>query len=319
MKESDYMGESFFAALRVVCTMVILMAIGWVCRIMGVIDRPAMKAYDRVIFKVFMPVLLFKNIYDMDFSQGFAYREMMFTGICMLVNFVFCLKLPRYLTNDPRKSSVIGQAVVRGNYILFGVAVSEALYGEGNIGAVVMLGVLVVPAINVFSAIILESGLSGRSSPGKLIMAVLKNPMIVGAIFAFIFKAFTIPLPSPVHSVVRSVANSTVTISFISLGVGLDMADAVADRRLLLWGIFLRMVVVPVVFMPLAIVSGFRDQSLCAILVAFAAPSAVASYPMAVAMGADGQLAGQLVCMTTLISILTMFLWTLFLRSMGLM
>ena len=312
-------GDSFFAALRVVCPMMILMVIGWLCRVKGVISRPAMKEYDRVIFKIFMPLLLFKNIYEMDFSGGFAQKEMMFAAVCMLMNFVFCLKFPALLTDDPKKSSVIGQAVVRGNYIIFGVTVSEALYGEGNIGMVVMMGVLVVPVINIFSAIILEAGRSGKASIGKLLIAVLKNPMIIGAIFAFIFKGFNIPIPLPVWSVIRSIANATTTVSFISLGVGLDMADSFGDRRLLYWGIFLRMAVLPLVFMPFAILAGFRGQSLCAMMVIFAAPSAVASYPMAVAMGADGKLAGQLVCTTTILSVLTIFLWTFGLKSLGMM
>ena len=143
--------------------------------------------------------------------------------------------------------------------------------------------------------------------------------MIIGAILAFIFKGFHIAIPAPVWSVVRSVANSTTTVSFISLGVGLDMAEARADKGLLLWGIFLRMVVVPLIFMPLSILTGFRDQSLCAMMVLFAAPAAVSSYPMAVAMGADGQLAGQLVCATTVLSVLTIFLWTLLLKGLGMM
>ncbi len=313
------MAESFIAALKVVCPMMILMIIGWLCRTQGIIDRPAMKEYDRVIFKVFMPLLLFKNIYDMDFSQGFAHKEMIFAAVCMLINFVFCLKFPPVLTNDPRKSSVIGQAVVRGNYVIFGVVVSEALYGEGNIGMVIMMGVLVVPLINVFSAIILEAGRAGKSSPAKLFIAVLKNPMIIGAIFAFIFKGFNIPIPAPIWSVIRSIANSTTTVSFLSLGVGLDMAGNISDHKLLLWGVILRMLIVPGVFMPLAVLCGFRGQSLCAMMVIFAAPSAVASYPMAVAMGADGQLAGQLVCTTTVLSVITIFLWTFAFKSLGLM
>ncbi|MBQ9629058.1 MAG: AEC family transporter, partial [Synergistaceae bacterium] len=114
-------------------------------------------------------------------------------------------------------------------------------------------------------------------------------------------------------------ANSTTTVSFLSLGVGLDMAGNVSDRKLLLWGVILRMIIVPGVFMPLAVLCGFRGQSLCAMMVIFAAPSAVASYPMAVAMGADGQLAGQLVCTTTILSVLTIFLWTFAFKSLGLM
>ena len=208
---------------------------------------------------------------------------------------------------------------MRGNYILFGVAVSEALYGEGNIGAVIMLSVLVIPTINIFSAVILELNRSGQAKFGKLCLAILKNPMIVGAILAFVFKFFALRIPAPVWSVVRNIANSTTTISFLSLGVGLDMAEALSDKRLLLWGVFLRMIVVPLIFMPLSVLMGFRGASLCAMMIVFAAPSAVASYPMAVAMGADGQLAGQLVCVTTVLSVFTIFLWTFGLHSLGFM
>ena len=313
------MGESFIAALTVVCPMMILMIIGWLCRTKGVITRPAMKEYDRLIFRIFMPLLLFKNIYEINFSGGVAVKEMVFTAVCLLILFALCLDCPRYLTKDPRKYSVIGQAIVRGNYVIFGVVVSEAIYGEGNIGMVIMMSIIVVPMVNVFSAILLEAGRSGKSSPAKLFLAVLKNPMIIGAICAFIVKGFGIKIPAVLWSVIRSIANSTTTISFISLGVGLDMADAIADRRLLAWGVILRMIILPGIALPLAVISGFRGQSLCAMMVTFAAPSAVASYPMAVAMGADGQLAGQLVCATTIISVITIFLWTFAFKSLGLM
>jgi len=312
------MSESFFAALRVVIPMIILMALGYLSRVDNLITRPSMKEFDKIIFRFFMPVLLFKNIYEMDFSQGFLIKEMFFTGISLIIIFIFCIYFPRLLTSDGNKSSVIGQAVGRGNYILYGVAVSEALYGEGNVGAVVMLGVLVIPLINIFAAVILELNRSGQAKLGKLFIAVLKNPMIIGAILAFIFKFFALSIPAPVWSAIRSVANSTTTVSFISLGVGLEMARG-GDVKLLAWGIFLRMIVVPLIFMPVSILMGFRDQSLCALMIVFAAPSAVASYPMAVAMGADGKLAGQLVCTTTLISVFTIFLWTLLLKTLGLM
>ena len=313
------MTESFYAALRVVVPMIILMAIGAFVRVKGIITRPAMKEYDRLIFWIFMPTLLFKNIYDMDFSQGFAVKEMLFVAVCLVVLFVLAYFIPRIFVKDGNKSVVIAQAVGRGNYILFGVVVAEALFGEGHAGMVVMLGVLVVPAINTYAAIILELNRSGKTSPVKLFLAILKNPMIIGAILAFIFKALNIIIPAPVWSAVRSIANSTTTISFISLGVGLDMAKAQSDKMPLILGTVLRLIVVPLVFMPLSILAGFRGESLCAMMVIFAAPAAVASYPMAVAMGADGQLAGQLVCTTTVLSVFTIFAWTFILRTMGLM
>ena len=313
------MSDSFIAAVYVVVPMVLQIFLGWLFRVESLIDRPTMKKFDKLLFRIFMPLLLFKNIYEMDFSNGLAWREMIFVGVCLTVLFVFSLTFPKLLTKDGNKSSVVAQAVVRGNYILFGVAVSEALYGEGNVGAVVMLGVVVIPMINIFAAIILELNRSGRASYGKLFLAILKNPMIIGALSAFVFKLLQIYIPGPVWSVIRSMANSTTMLSFISLGVGLEMSIGNSDRWLLTWGVFLRMVIVPLVFMPLSIFMGFREQSLCAMMIVFAAPTAVSSYPMAVAMGADGQLAGQLVCATTITSVITIFIWTLCLKSFGLM
>ena len=299
--------------------MALLMALGALIRVKGVIGRPTMMEFDRLMFRVFMPSLLFKNIYEMDLAHGLAWREMAFTMVCLLIIFWLAITIPRRLVRDGNKAAVIGQAMVRGNYLLFGVAVAEALYGEGNAGTVVMLSVVAIPAFNCLAAVILELNRSGQANFWKLCTAILKNPMIIGTLLAFTMKALPFGIPAPAWGVIRSIANSTTTLSFISLGVGLDIEHVRADSRPLMWGILLRMVVIPLVFMPLSLLMGFRDQSLCAMMILFAAPAAVSSYPMAVAMGADGQLAGELVCTTTLLSILTIFLWTFFLHGMGLM
>ena len=44
---------------------------------------------------------------------------------------------------------------------------------------------------------------------------------------------------------------------------------------------------------------------------------AVSSYPMAVAMDADGDFAAQMVAYTTVLCLPTIFLWTLLLNTMG--
>jgi predicted permease len=52
-------------------------------------------------------------------------------------------------------------------------------------------------------------------------------------------------------------------------------------------------------------------------MILFAAPTAVSSYPMAVAMDADGDFAAQMVAYTTIFCLPTIFMWTLLLNSMG--
>lgn len=319
MGEGKTMLESFLAALRVVLPMAILMLVGVGVRKAELMDRPTMRRMDKLTFRLFMPVLLFKNIYETDLSQSFEPREALFGVLALMVIFPMALLLPRKLEKDPGKAASMGQAMMRSNYILFGIAAAESIYGEGNIGAVALLGVFVIPLTNAFSVIILEAGRAGRANPKDLLLSILKNPMVIATVTALVLLAMPFRLPELLWEVVKDIAGVTTTISFISLGVSLDLGEALANRRSLAIGTALRMALVPLVFLPLSVALGFREQALCAFMVLFAAPTAVASYPMAVAMGADGPLAGQLVCVTTVLSVFTMFCYTFLFKSLGLL
>lgn len=312
--------ESFLAALRVVLPMGLLMLLGASARRMGVVDRPTMRSVDKLTFRVFMPVLLFKNIYETDLTQSVAPKEALFVILALTaVIFPIALLLPPRVVKDRAQAASIGQAMIRTNYILFGIAVAESLFGEGNIGPVALLGAIVVPLTNALSVIVLEIGRCGRAEPKKLLLSILKNPMVLATLAALAAMALPFRIPELLWDVVRDVAGVTTTISFISLGVSLDLGQVRENRRPLLFGLALRMGLVPLVFLPLSVALGFRGQSLCGLMVLFAAPTAVASYPMAVAMGADGPLAGQLVCAGTVLSVFTMFCYTFLFRSLGLL
>ncbi len=311
--------DSFLVALRVVIPMALLMGTGALIRRAKIIDRPTMRAVDKMTFRLFMPVLLFKNIYDTNLSGDFSMKELVFALVGLLLVFLLALVVPPRLVADHNKAAAIGQAIIRSNYILFGVAVAESIYGKGNAGSVALLGAVVVPATNALAVVILELNRSGRAKPGKLLLSILKNPMVIAALLALAMVGLHIPIPALLYQVLADIAGVTTTISFLSLGVSLDLGELSANRRPLAIGIALRMLLVPAIFLPITVALGFRGEALCALMVLFAAPAAVASYPMAVAMGADGQLAGQLVCTTTITSVFTMFCFTFLFKSLGLL
>lgn len=313
------MFESFLAAFHVVMPMALLICVGALIRKIGMIDRPNMRALDQVTFHLFMPALMFKNIYGIAIEDGIAVKVAAFTIISLLAVFLFALLVPPKLVSDHHKAASIGQIMIRSNYILFGVAVAESLYGEGGAGPVALLGAIVVPATNALAVVILEINRSGDAKPWKILRSVLKNPMVIAACMALLCKVLRLQLPDLIYDGVIRIAGVTTTISFISLGVSLDLGELQGNRYPLVLGVVLRMIVVPAIFLPIAVALGFRDSTLCAMLVLFAAPAGVACYPMAVAMGADGPLAGQLVCCTTVLSMFTLFLFIFLFRVIGLM
>lgn len=314
------MFENFMTALRVVFPLAALMGIGALVRKGGLIDRPSMRKVDVLSFRLFMPTLLFKNIYESDLLHHSGGLGFVYIPVCMLLLFfVAGVYLPRRLIKNSASAASVGQALIRPNFILFGIAVAESMFGEGGAGTVALFGALIVPLINVFSTMVLELNRSGSADPKKLLISVLKNPMIIATLLALTLLALRIQIPDLIYTVIKDLAGVTTTIAFVSLGVSLDLGQAQSNRRVLTWAVLARMVLIPLIFLPLSVALGFRNEPLCALMIFFGAPTAVASYPMAVAMDADGPLAGQLVCCTTVVSIFTIFCWTFLLRTLGLM
>lgn len=307
--------EGFLMAGRVVVPMAIMVGIGVLLRIFHVTDAPTMKQVDNLIFRLFMPALSFYNIYNTDFSKLTNIGFILYGAAGLVVLFAAAMTVvPKFVSPRPTASSY-GQAIFRSNYLLFGAAVAESIYGAGNIGLVSLLGAVAIPMFNAMAAILLETGRNGTASARKLLLAIAKNPTVVATVLGLAVNFSGLRLPELVLGVVKDISGLTTPLSFLSIGVSLSLG-AVSKRRYLVSVIVLRLVLIPLVFVVGAMLLGFRGQELCALLILFAAPTAVSSYPMAVAMDADGDLAGQIVAYTTIFCLPTIFLWTFVLNTL---
>ena len=308
--------ESLIMAARVVIPMAIMVGIGAVLRIVKLADEPTMKKVDKLIFNVFMPMLSFNNIYKTDFTQLTQVGYIVFGCGILTLLFIGCMVIvPRLVRPMPTAAS-LGQAIFRANYLIFGAAVAESIYGEGNFGKIALMGAIAVPMFNALAAVLLERARNSTASPRKLLLAIAKNPTVLATILGILVNLTGLVIPVLVLDVVQDLAGLTTPLSFLSIGVTLKLGQ-VEKKSYLISGVLLRLVLIPMAVIPLGILCGFRGQELCALMILFGAPTAVSSYPMAVAMDADGDFAAQMVAYTTIFCLPTIFLWTLFLNSMG--
>lgn len=303
-------------ACQVVIPMAIMVGIGMLLRTVNLTDEPTMKKVDKLIFNVFMPMLSFYNIYKTDFSKLTNVGYIVFgCGLLTLLFIGSMVIVPKFVKPMPT-AAALGQAIFRSNYLIFGAAVAESIYGAGNFGMVTLLGAVAVPMYNAQAAILLERARNGNASPKKLALAIIKNPTVIATVLGISVNLLGIVLPVLILDVVQDLAGLTTPLSFLSIGVTLKLG-AVEKKTYLVSGVLLRLVMVPMIIVPLAVLCGYRGQELCALMILFAAPTAVSSYPMAVAMGADGDFAAQMVAYTTIFCLPTIFLWTLLLNTMG--
>lgn len=300
--------ENILIAARVVIPMILMIGLGVLIRVTGVIDPASMKKADRLIFKVFLPFMAFCNIYRADFSRISALGLILYCVAGMTAVFMGCLILiPRFIHHPPL-AAAFGQAMLRPNYLVFGVAVAQSLYGAENMAILLLVGMVIIPVYNVCVTVVLERWREEKTTTGHMLLAILKNPMILACFLGAVVNLCGIRLPELLVGVLEDVGGITTPFCFISMGVGLSFAWG-PKMKLAVITAGIRLILVPVILVTGGVLLGFRGIGLCTVMILFASPTAVASYPTAVAMGADHEYTGQAVAVSLLSCMATIFAW----------
>ena len=135
---------------------------------------------------------------------------------------------------------------------------------------------------------------------------------------ALLFKLSGLTLPAPLYTGLSDMAGMATPLALVVLGGTFHFDALRRNAGALAIGTLGKIVVAPLVMVPIAAAFGFRDANLLSLVIVFASPAAVNSYTMAAAYGHDPELAGQLVVVTSVLSMVSVFGWIFLLRTLGL-
>ena len=309
--------DDLLFSLNTVFPLLVMMAVGFTARRVGVIGESAARQINACVFKIFLPLLLCFNIVDTQLGASTDVRTLLYAFVTTLLCFgVLFFATPR-LCRDRASCGVLIQGIARSNYAIFGIPLVMMMYPEGDTSIAVLMVAVVVPVFNVLSTVALMVFGGEKGSPWRIVKGVLLNPLILGTLAGFLLWYFRVPIPSLIETPLRSLGSIATPLALFILGASLDFSKARANSKLLVISVTGRLVVVPLIFLSLAVALGIRDVSLAALIAVYASPTSVSSFPMAQQMGGNGDLAGGQVVFTTVFSILTVFLWVFVVKSLG--
>ena len=277
------------------------------------------KADEYADIQVFLPFLLFNNIYKTEITE--AIDGMTFTiavGSLLLLFAVLCIVVPR-VVREPKQRGVIIQGLFRSNYVIFGVSLVTNVFGAEEAAAASILSAVLVPMYNVLAVIALTVFTGG----GKVSLKRRSNPSRQTRSLSRHCSVFLRPSLNCVSGIsetsLRDVSRLATPLALIVLGGDFSFRKLKGNMRIAGVTVFIKLVVIPLVFLPIAVLAGSRGPSLLALALAWETPVAVSSYIMAQQAGADGELAGQLVVLSAVCCIPTVFLMIFILQSMALL
>ncbi|MBO4484767.1 MAG: AEC family transporter [Lachnospiraceae bacterium] len=311
--------DTFLFSINATLPVFLTIVIGYVLKRFGFFSEEFTVAADRFTFRVTLPVLLFTDIATSDLSGDYDIKFMLFCMVASCLAFFIIWGAAVLCIKDRSKIGAFVMASFRGSAAVLGIALVKNIYG--STGLAPLMVVSVVPFYNAFSVIILtlyaerEEGAEAKIPFGKIIKEIVTNPLILAVAAALPFTFFHITIPAIPMKVLQNLAAIATPFALVILGAGFTFKAASKRPDLTAIATFIKVALLPLIFVPLAVLFGFRNEALVAIAVMLASPSTVACYIMARNMRNDSRLVSGIVMTTTLISPVTITAMIFILRS----
>lgn len=325
--------DALLFTVNAIAPLLLTVVLGYILKRIGLLSADFAKATNRLVFYVFLPAMLFRNIYQIESLKDIELGFVLY-GVCALpIIFFVSIPFAVLVTKKKERRGVLVQAAFRSNYALIGIPLAESLFGSAGAAVATLLSAVTIPMLNILAVISLSvfHKAEKKTSLRKILLGIAKNPLIgsialglaallVRALFERHGIAFRLTDIAPITTVLTYLSGLATPLALLMLGAQFTFSAIGEMRRELMFGTLMRTVFVPLFGIGIAYVAfrnSFDGAHFAAFAALFATPVAVSSVPMAQEMDSDAVLAGQLVVWTTLFSVPAIFLTAFLLRLVG--
>jgi len=224
---------------------------------------------------------------------------------------------------DRAKAATFVHMLYRSNYVMFGIAITQNMFGSPGLRVAAMLIPVAQILFNFTAVILLSFGSikeTGHLSETvkEVSLNILKNPLITTSIVATAISLSGLVLPVWLYTTSRNLSNVAAPLCLIVMGAQIDWKNLRENVRIVVVLSAARLILIPLIMIPIAVLFGFRGPSLAALFALYASPLAHSAAVMAQKYDVHPALTTQTLAMTTVFGGFTNFIGIYILRYLAL-
>lgn len=297
-------------AARQVAELFIIIFAGYVLCKTEAIKKDGTKTLSNLLMYLVMPCMVlgtYLSGYDPEKSANLI-RAFGYSSTLLIIGFVITYVVTFRMKSEHK--NVVRIACMFSNAGYMGFPLIKAMFGtEGLLYASAFLTMF-----NIFVWTIGVVTISGETDVRSSIVAVVKNPCIIAVAVGLVIYFARIPIPDIIKEPVLLVGDMNTPVSMILIGATIasgNLLKLMKNAKLILI-LVVRMLIVPAVCLLIMKCLGINNMVAMVTLVLEACPCAAITTVFAIRYNADEELASGAVVFSTLISIITLPVYTYF-------
>lgn len=269
---------------------------------------------NRITYWVALPAFLLNKITNATFSADAVSRISLLLILSTLCSAVVAAVLARLLKLDRRSAGAFVQGTSRSNNAFVGLPV--ILYAMGGLGPDIesIATIALAPAIvfyNIFSIAVLlaydeRHTRTAADSVRLFTKQILTNPLLISCVIGLILNHFSIRFPSSIERTFSTLGGAALALALLSIGSGLSFKGLNRGLSKSLPASIIKVGIQPLIGLGLALLWNLPAIDRQMLLIYLCCPTAVASYVMADIFNSDRELAGHIIVISTLLSVISL-------------
>lgn len=310
--------ESLIFSLNATVPVFMVILLGYILKRTGMFNEQFINTANKFNFKITLPVLLFQDISTTNIRDVFDLKYILYCMIVTTIVFWGLWGLSKLFFKNKDLIGEFVQASFRGSAAVLGIALIYNLYG--NAGMIPLMIIGAVPLFNVYSVLVLtfESKEKQEKTIGMAFIEICKNPIIIAICIGLFISFVEIDFPIMVDSTISSIAKIASPFALLGIGAAFEGKKALSILKPTIVASVIKLLILPILFLPVAIWLGFTTDKLIAALIMLGAPATPSCFIMARNMGHNGVLTSSIVVLTTILSAFTLTAIIFVLRFFGL-
>jgi len=207
----------------IIAPVFLLIAAGVAAVRLGWIGETAVDGLMSFALKFAAPSLLLLSVANLDIGQAFNWPLMLSFYIGATVSFLIAIVLARTVfKRRPGEAVAIAFGALFSNSLLLGLPISERAYGVESLSTNIALLSVHAPFCYLLGISSMEISRRDKQSVlqsiSKILVAMFKNPLMIGIGLGFVVNFSGVTLPGPVLSSVEMIARTTLPVALFAIG-----------------------------------------------------------------------------------------------------
>jgi predicted permease len=264
--------------------------------------NPDTRVLSLLLVYVLVPALVMNGIRTSQMRPNDLLRVGLLMAVLVAALTAVSLAAARFLRLDPQKRGAFMLTTLMMNAANYGVPVNRFAFGSVGEQTAIVFYVL----NNLIGNVVALGFAAGGRSVARALVGILKVPIMYAALIGLALNLFDLDLALPVERSLTIIADGTIPAMLFLLGLQLAHTPMRGRLRLVIMGCVIRLVISPMIALPLALLGGLQGAMLAAFVVQSGMPNAVLANAIAAEFHSDREYVALMTLVSTLASTLTL-------------